>query len=76
LIHSQIPVFRGSDEAMVMRYDRSHHAFHGNDGFNDVAFDWEPDVARLQKESANSAIHRLARENPSEVTIVEVTVGT
>ena len=43
--------------------------YHGTDGFNDVQFDWEPDTSKVQKESAISAIQRLASTYQSKFII-------
>ena len=57
---TDIPVHRGATEALVVPYNNLDK-YHGNDGFNDVHFDDEPDVSRVREESAASVISRLAK---------------
>ena len=62
ILNLQIPVFAGADGPLVYRA-KSAIEFHGEDGFNDISFDHTPDVTRVQKETAISAMHRLVHEN-------------
>ena len=60
-----MPVFRGSEEPLVHKYDGGGSYFHGKDGFNDVPFDDKPDVAtRVKEENAVDALRRIVRDNP------------
>ena len=40
---------------------RNTDKYHGEDGFNDVAFDSIPDVSRVKEETAASVISRLTK---------------
>jgi len=66
---SQIPVYRGAPEALVIPYDNTQ-LFHGHDGFNDVEFDNVPDKKRIIEEMAWDAINRITTQFPGEVTLV------
>ena len=66
-----IPVYRGATEAMVIPIVE-HENYHGEDGFNDVSFDDEPDISRVRDERAWSVISRLSKEHPGEVNLVAI----
>jgi len=68
---SDIPVYRGAKEALVIPYPHEEH-YHGLDGFNDVKFDTTPDVGRVSDEPAWEAISRLTKEHPNEITLVAI----
>ena len=55
-------MFAGADGPLVHRPSLDVK-FHGLDGFNDATFDKMPDVTRVQKEGAASAILRLVNDN-------------
>lgn len=59
----QIPVYVGSSEGLVVKYQRINY-FHGVDGFNDVHFDNQPDMSPVRTEKAVDAIRRIVQESP------------
>lgn len=48
---------------MVVPYEEEER-YHGNDGFNDVEFHWEPDVSKASREPAVDAIKRIVSDHP------------
>ncbi len=66
-----IPVYLGAKEALVKPLETNQPPYHGFDGFNDVAFDAKPDMARIKPdEVAADAIRRIVNQNPGEITLV------
>lgn len=65
----EIPVFRGADKPILGNTIDAGH-FHGMDGLGDAPDPNAPSLDLVQKESAVSAIIRIANENPGEVYLV------
>ena len=49
-----------------------HENYHGEDGFNDVGFDDQPDISRVRDEKAWSVISWLSKEYPGEINLVAI----
>lgn len=65
----EIPVFKGADKPILGNTIDAGH-FHGMDGLGDAPDPNAPSLDLVQKESAVSAIVRIANENPGEVYLV------
>jgi inosine-uridine nucleoside N-ribohydrolase len=62
-LSSQIPVYRGAEEPLIVCSDRKAEEFehfHGLDGFGDVKFSQTPSMKLIQSENAVSALNRIA----------------
>merc|ERR1711892_581052 len=68
----EIPVYSGAACALVVPYVLIN-PYHGQDGFNDVVFEDDPDLGRVvQGETAAQMICRLSLENPGEICLVAI----
>ncbi len=63
MILLQIPVYLGSEEALVLPF-RHGDIFHGHDGFNGLEFDSDPDVSKVNEELAAVAIGKIINQYP------------
>ena len=66
-----MPLYVGASDGLVLSYDeyRSKGGFHGRDGFNDVAFDSDPDVGDFVTSTsltAADAIRKIVNEHPGD----------
>ncbi len=68
LLDADIAVFAGCATPLVRAPDEDAAFVHGRDGFGDVGF--PPPAAAVANESAASALLRLTRERPGELTLV------
>lgn len=66
LFIGQIPVFKGADKP-ILGNTIDGGLFHGVDGLGDAPDPSAPSLDLVQKESAVSAMIRIANENPGEV---------
>jgi purine nucleosidase len=66
---ADVPIYPGCAAPLVMASGDASHV-HGTDGLGDAGF--EPSRRQPQAESAPSALVRLAREAPGELTLVAI----
>lgn len=66
---SQIPVYKGAKRGLIHPYDIPEIPFHGEDGFNGVKFDSQPDTSKV-REGAAAAILELVYNNPNAIKLV------
>ncbi|XP_023319734.1 probable uridine nucleosidase 2 [Eurytemora carolleeae] len=66
-----VPVYRGATESIVSSFDPVAK-FHGNDGFNDVPFEHEPNMSRVQDDFAWKVISDLSKEYPQLINVVAI----
>jgi len=66
---TEIPVYRGATEPIVVPYG-NEGKYHGEDGFNDVSFENEPDISKLKTEKAWNVMSVLSRNNPGDITLI------
>jgi len=67
----EVPVYYGAQEPLVVPYESDDH-YHGNDGFNDVHFDTEPDLSRVKEELAWNVIIDLSKQYPNQITLIAI----
>ncbi|XP_044728308.1 uncharacterized protein C1683.06c-like [Chrysoperla carnea] len=65
----EIPVYAGANTTIL---DTPTHGayYYGHDGLGDFEFADPPDVGLIKSEHAVTALTRLVRENPGEITII------
>ena len=65
----QVPLYAGASDALASSYDdyrSGRHGFNGTDGFNDVAFDSDPEVGDFVDPTlkAADAIRKIVNQHP------------
>ncbi|XP_023319735.1 uncharacterized protein C1683.06c [Eurytemora carolleeae] len=66
-----VPLYRGATQPLVVPYTHEK-PYHGEDGFNDVKFDTEPDMSRVKDEHAWNMISELSKQYPNRITLVAI----
>jgi len=68
-----VPIYKGAQQPLVgneRNYDP--YAYHGQNGFNDVPFDDEPNQTRVQDEKAWVKICELTKKYPNAITLIAI----
>jgi len=64
-----VPVYKGASQPLV-GYTGSLFAYHGQNGFNDVQFDSEPDQSRVKDDKSWIVMSDLTKKYPNKITLI------
>lgn len=64
----QIPVFKGAAHEFIAT--KMLDQFHGDDGFQDLEWDTEPDMSLVREEHAVNQIYEMVKERPKDISII------